>query len=261
MKFSFSKYHGTGNDFVILDGRAVQGHLSGEEIARICHRHFGIGADGLILVNPSLNAGVDYEMIYHNADGFVGSMCGNGARCAFAFARSRELAWNEANFLAYDGMHQARIKDGAVRVSLRDVTAISAMDEDTYFLDTGSPHVVRFVNNIEAVNVFHEGRELRHHADFSPKGTNVNFVEIQNARLRVRTFERGVEDITMSCGTGVTASALAFAVKNDITKGSIAVDADGGQLSVDFEKSGSSFTQIWLQGPVQHVFDGIYESR
>ena len=260
MHLPFSKYHGTGNDFILVDGRLLSKPLDSGLIALLCHRHMGIGADGLIIVKPSADLQVDYIMEYFNADGKEGSMCGNGARCAFQFAQRIGLAWTKANFLAYDGRHEAQSEEGNVSISMRDVSGIEQRSENTFILDTGSPHFVRFVDDVGSVDVFPTGREIRFSEEFNEKGINVNFAQSLHDAVRVRTYERGVEDITMSCGTGVAAVALAFALKNHLTKGPLDVIADGGRLVVNFEREGQNFVEISLKGPVVHVFDGSVET-
>lgn len=258
MKIPFTKYHGTGNDFVLISGQQLAAPLSEGEIERLCDRHFGIGADGLILVNPSDNAGIDYEMLYYNADGRVGSMCGNGARCAFHFAQSLKLAGNEAQFLAYDGAHTATMHEDLISVSMRDVNVVQQPSLNVFILDTGSPHYIRFVEDIGVVDVLVEGRAMRQSPEFSKNGINVNFVQVLNDGIRLRTYERGVEDITLSCGTGATAAVLAYATLKESANGPVKAQVDGGMLTVDFERSLTGFTNILLSGPVMRVFDGEY---
>jgi len=257
MQIPFVKYQGTGNDFILADGRHIGGPLIQEDVARWCDRHFGIGADGLMVIYPAKDSSHDYIMDYYNADGRLGSMCGNGARCAFRFAQNAGLAGMSATFIAFDGSHHAEeSQNGEVSVSLRDVQTIERRPDDIYVLNTGSPHYVRFVSNIESVDVLREGRSVRNSTEFASKGVNVNFAEIQNAGIRVRTYERGVEDITLSCGTGVTAVALAYAAKQNLTNGPVQILADGGKLLVDFVRNEATFTNIRLYGPATKVFEG-----
>lgn len=256
MNIEFYKYQGTGNDFILLDNREkMYDALSTEQVKWLCDRHFGIGADGLMLLN--IKEGYDFEMIYFNSDGNPGSMCGNGGRCMVEFASKMGIKKKEYNFLATDGAHQAEI-DLEKRVSLKmqDVKKVE-FSLDHYVLDTGSPHYVKYVKDVAAVNVVEEGGRIRRSKEFAEKGINVNFVEIvSDDQIYVRTYERGVENETLSCGTGVTASALITA-HNDIGFNTVEVKTKGGNLSVEFEKkSETEFTDIWLSGPVDLVFSG-----
>ena len=251
----FSKYHGAGNDFIMIDDRHNEIRLDQATVAHMCHRHFGIGADGLILLRKSTDAA--YEMVYHNADGAIGSMCGNGARCAYAFAAKIGLADGRVGFLAYDGLHEAWRNSESVSITMRDVNGIEQTD-GAFILDTGSPHYVLFVDHLGEVEVVGEGRRIRNSDRFRAGGINVNFVEIRQGHLRVSTYERGVEDRTLACGTGVTAVALAYAVKAGLASGPVSLKADGGELSVGFQRSGDAFSEIVLTGPAQHVYDGTW---
>jgi diaminopimelate epimerase len=217
MKINFFKFHGCGNDFIIFDDRENIFSLTQKKIENLCNRRFGIGADGLILIRNRKEA--DFEMIYFNADGKTGSMCGNGSRCAVSFAFDLSLIKEKCIFIAADGLHEAEIKnisnekEKMVAVKMRDVSGIE-INPAFIFLDTGSPHVVVQQKNIDELNVFDEGRKIRYNERFKEKGTNVNFIEKENEFIKVRTYERGVEDETLSCGTGVTASAIASSVIN-----------------------------------------------
>ncbi len=265
----FVKYEGAGNDFVIVDAMESPVYLSLGQIQQICDRHFGIGADGLIFIRPSKDA--DYEMVYHNADGDEGSMCGNGARCAFTFARMKGYAGDTARFMAYDGLHTARLLAKSwVEVSMSDVrksdmtmsdmdkSGIGATSQKTNdcILDTGSPHYVRFVTDLDDLDIVEEGRRIRYSETFKDVGINVNFVEIYPDFLRLGTYERGVEDRTLACGTGATAVALAFADMKGLLEGPVAIKADGGDLIVNFQRVEGGFTNIVLQGPVREAFIG-----
>ncbi|NOX46365.1 MAG: diaminopimelate epimerase [Chlorobi bacterium] len=254
----FYKYHGTGNDFILIDNRDGRAMLSEENIAMLCHRRFGIGADGLIFLG--LSDKFDFDMRYFNADGKEGTMCGNGGRCIVAFAQRLGLISGKCTFNSIDGVHQASIskeEKNTVYVSLQmqDVQNHQLIDGNI-FMETGSPHYVIFSENVSQMDVFRKGKELRFDKKFSPDGTNVNFVEIRDDGIFVRTFERGVEDETLSCGTGVTASALAYAIEKGIEKANIGIKTPGGKLNVKFEKNGDSFENIWLEGPAQMVFSG-----
>ncbi len=255
VSFSFYKYQGTGNDFVIVDnrlGRFPKNDVEG--IARICDRRFGVGADGLILLedHPEL----DFTMVYFNADGHPSSMCGNGGRCLVNFARHMGLVRDACSFEAVDGIHRAQIEERQVRLSMNDVHKLSRENAGV-FLDTGSPHLVLLVEDTDKVDVLTEGRRLRNEL-YGEQGSNINFVQpLGENEFRVRTYERGVEDETLSCGTGVTAVALAMDHLGKAAKGSsIKLITPGGELRVDFEEDNGLYSDIWLSGPAQFVFKG-----
>lgn len=255
--FSFYKYHGAGNDFIILDNRQLDFDDKPDFIRTLCQRRTGIGADGLILINPSQQQGIDFEMRYFNANGYEGSMCGNGGRCALAFAHKRGIIEGEGIFVGMDGIHKGSIikdlgREVEVLLHMIDVDKIVPF-EDGLFLDTGSPHVVKFVDDIHRLDVISEGKRIRHHSHF-PEGTNVNFVEINEDYIFVRTFERGVEDETLSCGTGVTASSLAYSLLHPCS--TVHVKTRGGTFTLAFDKKETGFTNITLQGPTCCVFEG-----
>lgn len=254
MTLNFYKYQGTGNDFVIMDNRAGTLALSSEEIAYICNRRFGIGADGLMLLESK--AGYDFAMVYYNADGREGSMCGNGGRCLTRFAYDMGIHKTSLVFTAVDGDHEATLaENGWINLKMKDVDGITDHHGD-FVLDTGSPHYVKQCNDVMNTDVFAEGRSIRYSKEFAEKGINVNFVENDEKKIVVRTYERGVEDETFSCGTGVTASALVFA-HNENGFNRIEVQTKGGHLAVEFEKTGEdSFRNIWLCGPAVFVFKG-----
>ncbi|MCU7616124.1 diaminopimelate epimerase [Chryseobacterium sp. PBS4-4] len=252
----FYKYQGTGNDFVMIDNRSGEWNdLSIKNIQKLCDRRFGIGADGLIKINAK--EGVDFEVDYYNSDGSK-SFCGNGARCSVAFAHFLSIFKdNKTVFTAIDGLHEAEINQDIVKLKMGDVNDINIDGTDSV-LDTGSPHYVKYVEDISNFNVFAEGNSIRNSENYKEKGINVNFVEnISDDEIFVRTYERGVEDETFSCGTGVTASALTFLQKSNLT--SIKVKTLGGDLKVYAEKNGNSFREIWLEGPAKQVFKGNVE--
>lgn len=256
MSLRFEKYHGAGNDFILIDNRDHSFIPSKEVISALCHRRLGIGADGLMLLEPSET--LDFSMRYFNSDGGEGSMCGNGGRCITAFARQLGIISTDTRFEAIDGTHAARILSAPgepLRISLemKDVGQIIT-GNDYYFLDTGSPHHVMFVKDLEHYDVVGEGRKIRY-SKLYPVGTNVDFAEFTEKGLFVRTYERGVEDETLSCGTGVTATALVFATLRN-TDQTVSLITRGGNLSVQFRRNGESFTDIRLEGPVAHVFTG-----
>lgn len=256
MEISFYKYQGTGNDFVMIDDRSEL--FPAKELSlvqKLCDRKFGIGADGLILIRNK--KGSDFEMIYFNADG-TQSMCGNGARCAVAFARFLGIIGEKTNFLAIDGIHTAEISGDTVKLEMSEVLGLESVGQD-FFVDTGSPHHVRFVENVSDYPVYEEGSKIRYSEKYGLKGTNVNFVTpLGTNQIQVRTYERGVEDETLSCGTGVTACALVYGNQKGIDD--IKINTLGGELNVRFsKKEDGSFEQIQLIGPAKQVFKGRIE--
>lgn len=255
MNIHFYKYQGTGNDFVITDNRnGLFNNLTTAQVKKICDRRFGIGADGFMLLNT--REGYDFEMKYYNSDGAESSMCGNGGRCLVRFARDRGIIKPLYRFMAIDGEHEATFDDQDwVRLKMKDVEGVDTFNSD-FVLDTGSPHYVKVVDEVSTVDVFNAGRNIRNNEAFSKAGINVNFVSKSTEGLQVRTYERGVEDETLSCGTGVTAAALAAA---DSKEGynRIAITAPGGKLAVEFNKiDKQTFNNIWLCGPATFVFEG-----
>ena len=258
MHFSFYKYQGTGNDFVILDNRdAAYNSLTIKQVKLICDRRFGIGADGLMLLN--LKDGYDFEMIYYNADGNLSSMCGNGGRCLVKFAHDMGIRKLTYKFLATDGEHESEMEGKIVRLKMKDVDAVESHGSYA-ILNTGSPHYVKFVNDLEATNVVATGRSIRNSHEFAAEGINVNFVESTGEdAIFVRTDERGVEDETISCGTGVTAASLVSA-HNERGFNRVEVKTIGGNLSVEFNKiSEHHFTDVWLCGQATFVYKGEIE--
>lgn len=257
MKLTFYKYHGTGNDFVIIDNRNGDVTLNKQQVKFLCDRRFGIGADGLMLLTNK--AGYDFEMIYFNSDGRESSMCGNGGRCLVKFAYDMGIHKTSYKFLAVDGEHEANIDDkGWINLKMMDVNKIAHEHGDA-ILNTGSPHYIKPVHDIKGMNVFKEGREIRNSKEFLKEGINVNFVEQKDDSIAVRTYERGVEDETFSCGTGVTAAALVFA-HNDKGFNRVDVETMGGNLAVEFDKiDDQHFENIWLCGPATFVFKGEVE--
>lgn len=256
MQLAFFKYQGTGNDFVIIDNRELKFNRSDNDlVAKLCDRRFGIGADGLMLLQSKI--GYDFEMVYYNSDGNESSMCGNGGRCIVEFARTLGLVKSKANFLATDGEHEAMVNPGFISLKMNNVSKVE-MNAAFSFLNTGSPHYVAFVSNVKNYNVFEEGKKIRNNERFKDKGTNVNFIEKELNELFVRTYERGVEGETFSCGTGVTAAALVASLKNVSTATDYCdVKTLGGNLKVKFKKhDDNSFTDIWLEGPATFVFKG-----
>lgn len=252
MNIHFQKFHGAGNDFIIIDNRSLNHQLTTKQIAKLCHRRFGIGADGLMLLE--LDENTDFRMKYYNSDGKEGSMCGNGGRCIVAFAKAIGIDKKHYTFNAIDGLHEAFIQNFLVDLKMSDVIDIQHI-QDEWFLDTGSPHVVKIVNSIQDVNVAVEGKKLRYDERFGPNGSNVNFIQLNQQQLDIRTFERGVEAETYACGTGAVASAI---IANQVMPDnfSFVLKALGGQLEVKFEKTGNNYHNIWLKGPAEKVFEG-----
>lgn len=256
MEITFYKYQGTGNDFVMIDDRAdIFPDRDLSLIQRLCDRKFGIGADGLILIRDV--EGHDFEMVYFNADG-TQSMCGNGGRCTVAFARFLGIIGQKTDFLAIDGEHRALVVGAWIELEMRPVLSLANAGQD-YFVNTGSPHHVRFVENVSDYPVFEEGKEIRYSSVYAPKGTNVNFVTpIGKDGIHVRTYERGVENETLSCGTGVTACALVYGCLHQLHE--VKIQTPGGNLKVRFtERADGSFHDIWLIGPAEQVFEGRIE--
>ena len=254
----FYKYQGTGNDFIIVDGIQHSAQLSIAQIQKCCDRRFGIGADGLIVLKP--HPDYDFEMEYYNADGHPGSMCGNGGRCIVHFAWSKGYVKEQCRFLAADGIHEAiLLRNGNISLEMKDVKGIQTVNSD-FFLNTGSPHHIRFVKDIENFNVFTEGKTIRNNERYKKEGTNVNFVEWIGDRLFVRTYERGVEEETLSCGTGVTAAAIvAGNIGNNEKSNKINIKTRGGDLAVSYTVNDTGFSDIRLEGPATFVDKGIIE--
>jgi diaminopimelate epimerase len=258
MNLQFNKYQGNGNDFIIIQGDKLSVSLKPAEVQHLCDRRFGIGADGLILVNPSDKA--DFEMVYFNADGHEASMCGNGARCAVAFYYGKKQTGSSLSFLAYDGPHlgivnaeEVKGKRFDVSITMADVASVEK-GVGFYFLDTGSPHYVEFVDKVAEIDVVKEGRKTRNAYRFAPGGTNVNFVEVSVDRIFVRTYERGVENETLSCGTGVTASAIAAYLETG--NKDFKIHTTGGDFRVSFEEEEGIFKSVWLRGSAENVYNG-----
>lgn len=254
MEIHFHKYQGTGNDFIIIDDRSRGFDRNNFKLVnRLCNRRFGIGADGLILLRNHNE--YDFEMVYFNADGHEGTMCGNGGRCIVQFAHDIGVIQDATTFYAVDGTHEATIDNtGMVHLKMNDVSSVEE-NNDNFFMDTGSPHFISFVESLKDFDVFHEGSKIRYSGRFEQEGTNVNFVEKQSDNtLYVRTYERGVEDETYSCGTGVTACALAASFHH--YKSPVNIKSQGGNLKVAFSYSGDHFHDIYLIGPATAVFKG-----
>ncbi len=259
MELLFYKYQGTGNDFIILDNRDNKHDgLTKKQVSFLCDRRFGIGADGLMLLN--LHPHFNFEMKYFNADGRESSMCGNGGRCLTKFASDMDIIATTYRFIAVDGEHEASInEDGSVALKMNDVENIK-LEHGNYILNTGSPHFVTMENDVMHLDVLKKGRNIRYSHEFKEEGINVNFVEQTEhpGQIIVRTYERGVEDETFSCGTGVTAAAL-VCNHNDNGFNRVEVKTKGGVLNVEYDKVGNSYKNIWLSGPSEKVFEGTIE--
>jgi diaminopimelate epimerase len=264
MKIQFYKYQGTGNDFIIIDNRQQLFPSDDKNfIARLCTRQFGIGADGLILLED--DAALDFKMVYFNADGSESTMCGNGGRCIAAFARQLGIVQDETNFVAIDGPHKAYFSEDKVYLQMKDVDIVHERGHDLV-LNTGSPHYIIFSKDVDKINIIVEAHNIRYNHEFKIEGINVNFVELlDNRSIKVRTYERGVEDETYSCGTGVVAAAIASYLNPDddfpqepeiITT----IETKGGRLEVSFVVNEEGhFTNVTLIGPAEKVFSGELE--
>ncbi|MCH2225312.1 MAG: diaminopimelate epimerase [Crocinitomicaceae bacterium] len=254
MKIRFTKYQGTGNDFVMLNNlNGNYDNLSIDSIQFLCDRKLGIGADGLIKLSSSDS--YDFEVEYFNADGSQ-SFCGNGARCSIAFAKEIGVIEKETFFHAIDGPHKGSVENGIVRLEMLPVDRIDVFGND-FFVDTGSPHYVHFKQDSD-IDIVSYGKVVRYSKEFEKEGVNVNYlIERSNSCIEVETYERGVEDETLSCGTGVTGCALVFMQKKGMENGKISVNTKGGKLMVEAMKNGDGFDNIWLSGPAKKVFDGV----
>ena len=255
MTYTFYKYQGTGNDFVIIDNRQNSFDKNDTKLVHfLCDRRFGIGADGLILLENHND--LDFKMVYYNADGNQSSMCGNGGRCIVAFANFLGIIENETSFEAIDGLHHAVVEDDFVKLQMNNVDTIDKY-ESHLFLDTGSPHHVQFENELELLNVKAKGAKIRYGELYDDAGTNINFVErVDDDTFSVRTYERGVEDETFSCGTGVTAVALAMHHQKETTNKIVYLETKGGELQVSFDINENGYHNIWLIGPAKQVYKG-----
>lgn len=255
MTYTFYKYQGTGNDFVMIDNRQhIFDKNNTKHVKLLCDRRFGIGGDGLILLenHDSLN----FEMVYFNADGNESSMCGNGGRCIVAFANFLDIIKNNAEFMAVDGKHDALIEGDLIKLQMQNVSEVNIFDNHV-FLNTGSPHHVQLESELKKLDIKTTGAKIRYGEPYNELGSNVNFVtKNSDTNFSVRTYERGVEDETLSCGTGVTAVALAMHAIGETEKNLITLQTEGGNLQVSFEKKGSDYQNIWLIGPASQVFKG-----
>lgn len=254
----FYKYHGAGNDFILMDNRSQNLNPDVAQVKLLCDRHFGIGADGLMLLEN--HEQLDFKMRYFNSDGREASMCGNGGRCITAFAKQLQIIEEKAHFMASDGEHYAQIASKgnglfSVRLKMIDIN-IKSLSSNPDFLDSGSPHHMQWVNDLQHFPVFEQGRKIRN-TQYHTEGANINFLEkIGPQHLAIRTYERGVEDETLACGTGATASALWYALQQEKPLSPIQLSALGGELSVSFKIENQVAKEVYLSGPAQFVFSG-----
>ncbi len=251
-KLKFWKYQGAGNDFIMIDGRNFDTPTT-EQIKLLCDRNFGIGSDGILILKNSQK--FDFEMAFFNPDGSEATFCGNGGRCIAKFAQQLQIINDYAIFYAKDGKHTAKINGNSVRLEMNNVLQ-PAYFNDYVYLNTGTHHVVKFVKNLDKINIIDIAKPIRFSENFQPEGTNVNFVQIYDNYLKIRTYEKGVEQETLACGTGVTAAALAFADKEKINSGKIQVKAKGGILFVEFSRKNNDFYDVFLTGNANFIFSG-----
>lgn len=269
MNIPFYKFQGTGNDFIMIDDRELVFPVENTQlVAKLCDRRFGVGADGLILLQP--DAEQPFYMKYYNADGNESSMCGNGGRCIAAFAAQLGVAVETTKFIAIDGLHEAMIgseenQSRFVKLKMMSVDKVEKRTSQLFVLNTGSPHYVQFIDeNLNEMDIVSEAKKIRYNAEFAAEGINVNFVSVNNeTSISVRTYERGVEDETLSCGTGATAAALSLAILKKLPSGHyiISVKVMGGEVRVsyDYDEEERTFSNIWLQGPATFVYKGSVE--
>lgn len=253
MNLDIYKYHGAGNDFILIDNRLNSYSLETKHIAFLCDRHLGIGADGLMILEN--DSKMDFKMIYYNSDGKEASLCGNGSRCIVRFAKDLNIIENKTSFMAYDGIHKAEIfSNNFVKLQMQDINYIKN-NSNHYFLDTGSPHAVFFIDVNDDIDIYNEGKNIRNSNLYKKEGTNVNFVKVFNSHINVATYERGVENETLSCGTGCVASAIAFHHKFKPKSNSVDIHTKGGLLNVSFNNEKDIYKNIFLEGPTCFVFN------
>jgi len=256
MEIDFYKFQGTGNDFIMIDDREEKFELEDDSLIKsLCERRFGIGADGLILLRNHESCA--FEMIFFNSTGARSTFCGNGGRCILAFAHSLEIFKESCDFMAFDGVHKGMIDEDVVSLKMTDVTEV-AVREDSVVLDTGSPHLVKLVEDVHSVNVLNKGRKLRFAKEFGDYGINVNFAEVSE-NVSIRTYERGDEMESLSCGTGSVATAIALYEIGKLDETNIVIHTTGGELSVSFDHDGEKYTNIWLSGESSMVYSGEFE--
>ena len=255
MDLIFDKYHGTGNDFIIVDGRSLGFRFIDHiQIKNICNRNFGIGADGLILIKNHNK--LDFEIIYYNSDGLLSSMCGNGARCSVHFSFLNKIIKSKTKFNAFDGVHNGIVDHDVINISMSDVIGFEKY-EDYLFIDSGSPHLVKYVQDVNSIDLINVSQKIQHSNQFK-EGINVNFISKNSDNsFQIRTYERGVEEETLSCGTGAVAAAIALNILSLADSSEINLKTKGGLLNIKFKKSKNKYTDIYLSGKVKKVFDGI----
>ena len=255
MILKFDKFHGAGNDFILIDNREhIADMLNSAIIKYLCDRHFGIGADGLMLLNK--HDKYDFEMDYYNSDGSGATICGNGGRCIVAFAKKLGIIQDKTTFLASDGVHEAEIlENGMIKLKMKDVE-MPEISDDYVFIDTGAPHHIEFESDIFLTDVYAKGKEIRYSDRYKVHGTNVDFVQVNDNEIKIRTYERGVENETLACGTGAVASAIAYYKKFNSKANQVKVKALGGELEVSFKEHQNKFTDVYLSGPARYVFSG-----
>ena len=260
MKINFSKYNGAGNDFILIDDRENLINDNKSLISYFCDRHFGIGADGLIILKESSNS--DFEILHYTSDGNLGSLCGNGSRCAVLFAFNKDIISRNTVFHAFDGIHNAEILgNGLIKMEMKVNSDIVSNSYGTW-LDTGSPHLVVEMNDTDELDVNNEGRLIRYSDFYKEEGVNVNFVEkISDDQFKIRTYERGVENETLACGTGSTASAICMNFLGKTNSNNITMQCKGGDLNVQFNISGKDYKGISITGPAKLVFEGVIEVK
>lgn len=253
MPINFTKYQGTGNDFVIIDNR--DGSHNTLDVKKLCDRKFGVGADGLMLLENE--EGYDFKMVYYNSDGAISSMCGNGGRCLVHFAKSLGIFNTKCKFIAIDGEHLGEVNDGIVSLKMNDLSKLDKRGKETV-LDTGSPHFIKFVDQMPQENFVSLASAIRNSEEFKKEGINVNFIQVDGNKIAIRTFERGVEDETLSCGTGVTAAAIAAHAQAESKSGDFSYHliTQGGELKVTFEYENGLYKNVWLIGSANKVFTG-----
>tara|TARA_R110002050_G_scaffold204327_2_gene339715 strand:+ start:22534 stop:23313 length:780 start_codon:yes stop_codon:yes gene_type:complete len=255
----FQKYNGAGNDFIMIDNRDHHFDASNTPlIKQLCTRHFGVGADGLILLENA--DGYDFKMVYFNSDGKESTMCGNGGRCIIRFAHDLKIIGTKTRFIAIDGIHLGKVLKDVISLQMQNVSAIDENDIRTE-LNTGSPHYVAFMDEIPTTTFVNEARAVRENEPYTKEGINVNFAKVTNNQIEMRTFERGVEDETLACGTGATAVAIAAHKRSLITTNSIPIIVKGGKLNVSFEATENGYENIWLTGPAEFVFEGNFTAK
>ena len=260
MKINFSKYNGAGNDFILIDDREDLINDNKSLISYLCNRHFGIGGDGLIILKESINS--DFEILHYTSDGNLGSLCGNGSRCAVLFAYNKDIITTNTVFHAFDGIHNAQILDnGLIKMEMKINSDIVSNSYGTW-LDTGSPHLVIEKNDTDKLDVNKEGRLIRYNDFYKEEGVNVNFVEkISDNQFKIRTYERGVENETLACGTGSTASAICMNFLGKTNSRNITMHCKGGDLNVQFNSSEKGYKEISITGPAKLVFEGFIEVK